>query len=255
MAFDFLKKGMDALIGQAKRAKKTVEVRGGPTPILSLESRLAIPKMKGLIERMGERFVPPALPSLQEKTVLEWGEWPLHFKNPIQAKKPKLFYGVIVGNSHQTKVLQSESPYLIQANFKSIPFESGFFDCVLCRLATPAQGDVISLFKELGRVLAPEGCALVLDFHPFGLYAKSGAVRLRSVQATIRGLEDYYKMCRMAGLQITEVREGFFDDTLRNQFVTPQEMSVFREIKGTPLVLFLKMIKLRPSVHGPRSPV
>lgn len=245
MVLEFLKKWMNNLAGQARKAKKTVEAKRGLAPLLSLESRLAIPKLKILIERVGERLVPAALPDLQNKTVLELGEWPPHFQNPIQAKKPKVFCGVMVGNSRQTKIAQQESPYLIQGSFKSVPVEDQFFDCVICRLASSDQGDVISTFKEIGRILTPEGSALVLDFHPFGLFAKSGVTRLRSVQATIRGLEDYYKMCRMAGLQIVEAREGFFDDTLRNQFATPQEMSIFREIKGTPLVLFLKMVKLR----------
>lgn len=244
----FLKNWINTLAGQAKKAKKTVEAKGGLVPLLSLESRLAAPKLKTLIERLGERFVPGALPDLQNKTVLEAGEWPLYFKSSIQAKKPKLFFGAMVGHGDQTHILQSESPFLVQAAFKSMPFEDQFFDCVVCRLATPAQGDVVGVFKEVGRILAPEGCALVLDFHPFGWYAKSGSTRFRSVQTTIRGLEDYYKMSRMAGLQILEAREGFFDDTLRNQFTTPAEMSVFREIKGTPLVLFLKMVKLRKSV-------
>lgn len=249
MALDFVKKWFETLAGQARKAKQkaqqTVAVKGGPVPLLSLESRLPIPKLRQMIERLGERFVPAALPGVQDRTVLEWGEWPLLFKSAIHAKKPKVFCGVLAGSAHQTKIAQQEAPFLVQGNFKQVPFEDNFFDCVICRLTSPAQGDVISAFKELGRVLTPEGCALVVDYHPFGLYAKSGAARLRSVQATIRGLEDYYKMCRMAALQIVEAREGFLDDTLRSQFTTPAEMAAFREIKGTPLVLFLKIKKLR----------
>ena len=63
------------------------------------------------------------------------------------------------------------------------------------------------------------------------------------MQATIRGLEDYYKMCRVSALSIVDMHEGFIDDTLRNQFATPDEMSAYREIKGTPLVIFLQMVK------------
>lgn len=253
----FLQKSMEAVgrlieqgIGQAKKAKKSVEAKSGLQPILSLESRLPLPKIRQLIDLFTERFVPPSLPNVKDKAVLEMGEWPLRFSALMMERRPKVFCGAIAdgpvaGGLEKTKVIKEEIPYLLRASFKSVPFEDQFFDLVICRLASPHQGDVISSFKELGRLLMPEGVGLVVDYHPFGGYAKSGTERLRSVQATIRGLEDYFKVCQMAELAVTEVREGFVDDTLRNQFTTPQEMAAFRELKGTPLVLFLKVKKQR----------
>ncbi len=239
----FLGNLIERVVGKAKQAKEGLDKKAGIQPILSLESRLPVLKLKQLIDLMGERFVLSAIPSLAEKTVLEVGEGSLKFQKLILDKKPKVFCGVSVGESG--KLPQSGMPFVLKGSFKSIPFEEAFFDWALCRLASPLQGDVISSIKELGRVLAPEGEGFLLDYHPFGLYAKGGKERLRSVQSTIRGVEDYFKMAKMAGLAVTDLHEGFIDDTLRNQFTLPDEMSAFREIKGTPLVLFLRVMKQR----------
>lgn len=235
---------IEKVIGKAKQAKETYEAKGGLAPILSLESRLSIEKLKQLIDLQGQRFFPSAMPALKDKTVLEIGEASPQFQKLAAEKRPRLFCGVAV-DSASLKASPESASCVIKGSFKQIPFEGDFFDCVLARLATPHQGDVVGAFKELGRVLMPEGMGLILDFHPFGLYAKTGSARLRSHQATIRGVEDYFKMCRVSGLAVVDLLEGFVDDTLRNHFTTPQEMSVFRELKGSPLVLFLTVTKPR----------
>ncbi len=249
---EFLKKVMgffgrlvEKILGQAKKAKVTYEKKSGLSPLLSLESRLPLPKLRQLIDLFGERFFLPAFPSLKEKTVLEIGESGLKFERPVLEKKPKMFCGLMIGEENGAPNPPPGVSLYLKGSLKQIPFEDQFFDCVACRLTTPQQGDVISAFKEMGRILVPDGVGLVIDYHPFGLFAKGGAQRLRSVQANIRGVEDYFKMCRVAGLQVVDLHEGFVDDTLRNQFVTPQEMATFREIKGTPLVIFLKVVRLR----------
>ncbi|MDP2599848.1 MAG: methyltransferase domain-containing protein [Deltaproteobacteria bacterium] len=241
----FVGRVLEKLIGQAKKAKEKVtpDAAFGLQPILALESRLPAPKIRQLIDLVGDRFMMQMLPVLKDKNVLELGENPLRFQKAILEKKPKFFFGVTVDAVPQSSATTSPQALVLKGSLKSIPFENGFFDCVIAQIATPHQGDVVSAFKEIGRVLAPGGTALLFDYHPFGLYAKSGTQRLRSIQATIRGLEDYYKMCRVSSLFITDMHEGFIDDTLRNQFATPDEMSAYREIKGTPLVLFLQMAK------------
>lgn len=247
----FLGRFVERLIGQAKKAKVTYETRSALQPILSLEGRLPLPKIRSLIDFVGDRFINQALPPLKEKTVLEIGEGPLRFQKMIADKKPKAMSGIFVDGTMPQSMMGNIPNLYLKGSFRAIPFEGNFFDCVVARLATPEQGDVISAMKEIGRVLAPGGMGLILDFHPFGLYTKAGTPRLRSAQATIRGLEDYYKMCRVAGLGITDLHEGFIDDLLRNQFTTAEELNAFREIKGTPLVLFL--VVARQGTSGGRQ--
>lgn len=239
----FFSRLLSSLAGKAKKAKATVGAKSGLKPVLSLESRLTIPRIRELLRLIWDRLLPTLLPDLSAQSVLEVGEYPLVFKQCINDKKPRLFCGLVVGSGGEASA--GTFPLISKGTFRSFPFGDDFFDSVVCQLASPYQEDVVSAFKEVGRVLAGGGVGYIFDFHPFGLYAKSGTDRLRSYQSTIRGLEDYFKMCQVGGLGVEDVREGFLDDTLRNRFTTPEDTALFRELKGTPLLLFLKVSKNR----------
>lgn len=239
--FDRLLPQLKALFQQAKgkaqAAKETVEARSGLKPILSLESRLTPSKIGHLLNLMSDRFVTPALPDLSKKIVLEIGE-DLRFQNKILEKKPEIFSGVLIagGDSKQTS---NKQPILIKGNFQNLPFESNYFDFILGHLNSSHQGDLLTPIKEFGRVLAPGGTGMILDFHPYGLYAKSGPERLRSHQSTVKGIEDYFKMCKISGLQILDLHEGYLDNTLRGEFEEGEMLSAFRELKDAPMLLYI----------------
>ena len=65
---------VEQLIGKAKRAKVQVESRSGVQPLLSLESQLAPPRLRELIEATTQRVVASAMPELEGQTTLELGE-------------------------------------------------------------------------------------------------------------------------------------------------------------------------------------
>jgi len=83
-----------------------------------------------------------------------------------------------------------------------------------------------------------------IDYHPYGLYAKKGPNRLRSVESSIRGAEDYYRICRAAGLRVVDLREAFVDENLRSYFGDDQ-ISAYRSMKGSPLTIYLFFYKPR----------
>lgn len=238
----FFKKILGRFLGEAKKAKSVLEGRGALQPLLALESRIGFPKMRLLIGMVSERFFTASLPPVTQKNVLEIGEGLSVFHSALLAQQPRFFCSLAAGDVGVEKARESGYP-VVKGTLKNIPFETGFFDCLLARLTTPLQGDVVGTIKEIGRVLAPGGTGLILDFHPFGLYAKTGTDRLRSHQSTIRGMEDYFRMCKVAGLNVSDVHEGFLDDMVRSQFTSPDELNAFRELKGTPLVLFLAVRK------------
>ena len=247
-----LKKGMEKmgnflerLIGQAKHAKVTYETRVGMQPVLALESRLKIEKLKQILDTLTDRMVLPLFPSLKDKVVLEMGEGPLHYLSSFAERKTRLSSGLSVGEGPAVNGPVPSGALVMRGQLKSLPFESNYYDFVAARLTTPLQGDVLASVKEIGRVLAPDGEAILVDYHPFGLYAKSGTARMRSVESSIRGIEDYYKMCKLAGLTVTELKEVFLDDTVRQFFTTTEELAAFRDLKGTPLVLCLLVSKVR----------
>lgn len=223
--------------GKAQAAKQTVEARSGLKPLLALETRLTADKIKGLLGLMSDRFVTPALPDLSRKMVLEIGE-SLRFQPKILEKNPEIYSGLLV-SAQEIRQTPGRKPFLIRGDFQTLPFESDTFDFVLTHLNSGHQGDVLTPIKEMGRVLAPGGNGMILDFHPYGLYAKSGSERLRSHQATIRGIEDYFKMCKVGGLKILDLHEGYLDNTLRGEFEEGEMMNAFRELKDSPMLLYL----------------
>jgi len=236
---------VEGLIGQAKSAKTQLGTRSGIQPVIALESRLSPERMRQLLDFVTDRLVLPTFPALKDKSLLEVGEGPMRYVLAFAERKPRVNTGVVVGSGLMASGPVPSGALLLRGVFKALPFPAEHFDFAAVRLTTPLQGDVVGPVKEVGRVLTPDGTAILVDYHPFGLFAKSGASRMRGVESSIRGLEDYYKMCRLAGLSITDIREAFIDDSLRNFFGTPEEAQIFRDLKGSPLILCLMVTKMR----------
>lgn len=247
----FLKKLMEGagrtiekVIGEAHKAKVSVGTRSGIKPILSLESQFSQAKIREMINFTIERICVPALPDLKGLSTLEIGDGPSVLVPRFMAQQARVSIGFEIGGAQTIRQGDSNRGYVTRGTPSSLPFDREFFEYIGARLATNLQGDVIKTIKEMGRVLAPGGQGFFADFHPFGLYAKKGADRLRAVESTIRGIEDYYKICRSAGLRIVDLREAFVDESFRSMF-EGDEIQAYRNVKGTPLVVFIFFFKPR----------
>lgn len=250
-----LRKGMiklghavEAVIGHAQKAKGSVShVRSVRTvePILAIESQLSMPKIKELISTSVERVVRPLVPNLIDKAAIEVCDGPTRFGAQLKEKGVATLVHVDIGGAAggYPKELGASNVSSIRASIRSLPFEDEFFDYCIANLATARQGDVIRSVKEIGRQIVLGGSTLIVDFHPFGMFAKKGNLRLRSPENVLRGVEDYYKICHAAGLNITAVKEAFIDETLRGFFETPEEKSAFRQLKDTPFLIFFAATK------------
>lgn len=247
-----LKKGMvtlghavESIIGRAKRARVSVAPTHGVQPILALESQLPMLKIKELIFVSVDRIIKPLIPNLIDKSALEVAEGQMRFGPLMKEKGAAISIHVDIGGSAGSypKDSKVQGIYKITASPKSIPFEDCFFDFVVANLATSQQGDLVRSVKEIGRLITPGGQAVIVDFHPFGMFAKRGSVRLRSMESIVRGVEDYYKICKAAGFTLNYMREAFLDETVRASFVSPEEKSSFRSIKDTPFLIFLMVSK------------
>lgn len=249
---DALRKGMhvfgrvvEAVIGQAKKAKVSVVPAHGIEPILAIEGQLPMAKIRELILVSIDRLVKPVIPNLVDKSSLEMTQGQMIFSNLMKEKGAAVSIHVDIGDSAGSypKDVKSGNFHSIRASARSIPFEDGFFDFVVANLATSQQGDIVRVVKEIGRAVTLGGTAVIVDFHPFGRFAKKGSVRLKSIESIVRGVEDYYKICKNSGFSVDYVREAFIDETVRKLFVSPEEKSSFRSIKDTPFLIFLMVSK------------
>ncbi|MFH1874401.1 MAG: methyltransferase domain-containing protein [Pseudomonadota bacterium] len=234
--------GIEKIIGKVQKAKVSVVARPGVQPILSLESQLALDKIQDLIAFAIERFYLPVIPHLEGKSCLEIGAGKPVFATQFLQKQAKAMITVNTGYGESPIQGDASRGFIVKAETHNLPFENDFFDYTAARLASSAQKDILNTIKEITRTLSPGGQGVFIDFHPFGLYAKKGPQRLLSLESNIKGLEDYYKICRTAGLRIMNIKEAFIDEGLRSKF-SQSEIQTYRNIKGTPLIIFVFFFK------------
>ena len=236
---------VEKVIGSVEKARGSAKPSTSVEPILALESQLSMAKLKEMIAVSVDRVVGTSIPNLIDKSTLEINEGVMRFSPAMKEKGASLVVHVDIGGFAGTYSSEGSTTgvFGIRASIKNVPFEDGFFDFIVSDLATPHQGDISRSMKELGRLITPGGQALVVDFHPFGQFAKRGSARLRSTTSFVKGAEDYYKICGASGFSLNYIREAFFDETVRMHFETPEEKAAFRSIKDTPFLIFLFVSK------------
>jgi hypothetical protein len=214
--------------------KSSVETQ----PVLSLEGQIPIPKLKEIINIISEKTVSSGITSLVDRTALEIKEGASIFASIFKAKGASVAMHVDMGGSSGTYGKAAEVSSIRSAAHR-LPFEDGFFDFITGIFSSQYQGDFVKIVKEFSRVMSISGEGVIVDFHPFGMYAKRGSLRLKPIEATTRGFEDYYKICKSSGLKIINVKESFFDESARPLFVEEEEKAAFRIVKDTPLLIYL----------------
>lgn len=235
---------IERAIGHAQKAKAQVGTRGGVQPILSLESVLGVNKISELVNAAVERYAIPSVPELAGHAALDLGEGPPQLLRRFAEREARLSLGFEIGGGSLGQQGDAKTGYVVRGKAQNMPVVDNFFDYVVLRLATPFQGDILRVVKEAGRVMAPGGQGVLIDYHPYGMFAKKGPDRLRAIESSIRGIEDYYRISRTAGLRVVDVREAFIDENARSMF-DEDALGAFRTVKGSPLALFLFLYKPR----------
>lgn len=233
---------VESLIGKAKQAKVQVSSRSGVQPILSVESQLSAPRIRDIIESSILKVLSAAIPDLKGGSAIEIGEGPVTWGAKLLAAQAQLVLGAEIGGGSVGRQGDVSRGFIVRSGIAKLPFTDGRFSYVLGRLATQLQGDMVRALRELGRVMAPGGQGVVVDYHPFGLYARRGANRVRPPDAGVGRIEDYYRLCRQSGLRIVDIRESFVDEGARQLF-REEEVQAYRNLKGTPLLIFLFVYK------------
>jgi SAM-dependent methyltransferase len=233
---------IEAIIGGARKATVQVGSRGGVQPLLSLESQLAPDRIKDLVESAVGRVISGAMPNMEGGLALDIGEGPNFFASKMLGSRAKMAVGVEIRPAMDARQGDASRGFFIQGQPSQLPFPANRFIFVIGRLAAANQGDVPRAAMEIGRVMAPGGQGVIIDFHPYGLYEKRGAGRSRSSESSLRRFEDYYKVCRSAGLRVVNVKETFIDDELRPIF-KEDEIGTYRMLKGTPFIAFFFVYK------------
>ena len=171
---------------------------------------------------------------LRERTLVEWYE-SAHGREVVQLLRAELtdllserfgYLGVQVGGGgmepslieasrvRQREVISSLPQCgTIQASAQALPLASECADLLLLAHVVERSADPYPLFRELERVLVPEGDAVVVSFNPWGIWGVwswfAGAVRRgdhepwRGRFYSARRIKDWL---RLLGFEIIEVR-------------------------------------------------
>ena len=207
-------------------------------PVLSLEGQLSVSKLKELINKVADKMISASIPNLVDKTSLEIREGASSLTAAFKERGASLTLHADMSGGGGSYGPPSDSTS-VRSLTSRLPFEDGFFDYVAGLYANQYQGDILKTIKEFSRVLTISGEGVIVDFHPFGMYAKRGNVRLKPAASTIRGVEDYYKICKASALRIVDLKESFLDETARSLFISDAEKQAFQIVKQTPLLIYL----------------
>ena len=173
---------VESVIGKAKQATVQVSTRGGVQPILSVESQLTAPRIRDLIDASTHKVLSGAIPDLKGGTALEVGEGPVSWAARLLSAQAQSVMGAEIGGGSVGSQGDASRGFVVRASVAKLPFPDKRFSYVMARLATQLQGDMVRALREISRVMAPGGQGVIVDYHPFGLYAKRGRW-VRAVQA------------------------------------------------------------------------
>jgi len=241
-AMEGLGRIVEHLIGSARKASVHVGTRAGVQPILSIESQLAYERIKELIDLSIKKMIEPALPDLEGKAALDIGEGPVFYASRLLGARAAAAVSFDIRGTALDSQGDASRGYIVRGKPARLPFPAEGFQYIMGRLASPNQGDMTRAATEIGRVLAPGGQGVLVDFHPFGLYAKKGSSRIKSAESNLYRFEDYYALMRKAGLRIVDLREIFIDEQSRG-FFKDTEIGAYRALKGSPLLAFFFVYK------------
>jgi malonyl-CoA O-methyltransferase len=132
---------------------------------------------------------------------------------------------------------------LAVADIRALPFATGSFDLVWCRLVIGHVRDLATAYAELARVCRVGGDVVVTDFHPEAVEAGHRRT-FRDATGTVREIEhhvywpaDHARAAAAAGLEERVRRTGEVGPSLRPYYEAAHRLAAYDAQRGLPLVL------------------
>ncbi len=151
--------------------------------------------------------------------------------------------GLAIGVDASPEMLQAGGgPMLAAADVCALPFASGAFDMVWCRLVLGHLADPVPAYRELARVCAPSGHVLVSDFHPDA--ARAGHRRsfrdatgvVRDVEHHIHAVSRHEAMANAAGLTLAGRHDGAIGPSIRDFYARANRLAAYDADLGLNVV-------------------
>lgn len=131
------------------------------------------------------------------------------------------------------------------ADVRALPWRTGTFDVVWCRLVLGHLPALDAAYRELGRVARAGATIVVSDFHPAA--ARAGHTRsfrdadgaVHAVEHYLHDVDEHVRMAAAAGLEHTALAEPAVGAQVRSHYERAGRLESYAQQLGLPLVLAL----------------
>lgn len=139
-----------------------------------------------------------------------------------------------------------EAASLVAGDLQALPFRSGVFDLLWCRLVLGHVGDPGPVYRELARVSAEEAVLVVSDFHPEAVAA--GHTRtfrdvggwLHTVEHHVHAPDEHRRWASAEGWRCEDTREAPAGPDERPFYERAGRTEQFEKERRLPLVLVMR---------------
>jgi malonyl-CoA O-methyltransferase len=137
---------------------------------------------------------------------------------------------------------------VVVGDVRVMPFASGAFDMVWCRLVLGHVRDPFRAYQEFVRVCMPGGYVFVTDFHPDA--AAAGHRRTFTDQrGTVHEIEHYanhnhIQLAEAAGLSVVAHRDGVVGPSIRSFYANGIGLRAYRKDLGLKLITAVLLRRL-----------
>lgn len=204
---------------RAARRLRTGRIRALKSPqAYALWAPSYIPQAHNPLMQAEEGAVRDLLPALAGQVVLDAGCGTGRYARMAQAAGARRVLGVdnslpMLLAGQRSAPQTAKFPVFALGSLDALPVKTASIDALICGLAVGHAPDLAAVLSEIGRVLRPEGIAIVSDFHPF--LALSGSQRtftlpggaVYAVEHYPHLYSDFHTAARSSGLSIDAVRE------------------------------------------------
>lgn len=218
-------------------------------------------ELSDLIQSSEEATFPDLLPELSGRNILQIGASTSGYiaQKVFQAPaRSILFYrygtgGVVPPPSTNYSKSPERVIHTVTGKLNPLSVSNESCDVVTAPLATRYRLDVTEFLPEFSRSLGNGGRLVLAAVHPtleLFLYNQNPS---QSVRAT-NNLESIIGALRKNSLFLEDIREGVIGREVKPFFVKEGEEKFYEELKGIPVVLFLRAVKfVRNPTQFPRG--
>jgi malonyl-CoA O-methyltransferase len=128
------------------------------------------------------------------------------------------------------------------ADIRSLPFPTGYFDVIWCRLVLGHLSHPVPAYRELARVCCAGGSLFVSDFHPEAVAAghrrsfRDSSGTLFAVEHHVHDVPSHVAMAAEAGFGAQAQRAGRIGRSVERLYAQAERMPAYERNFGLPVV-------------------